>query len=171
MDIYTIKHVANTLEVSISTVRKYALLLEEKGFKISRNENNIRLFYDADMMALRELIKRSTNGEKLSDIAKDIAIKQIRIEDENDNPPAPNDAAAIREMTRAIERLTEKVDKLEQENEETRRAFMMALRKIETLSAEPTATIEVRNEDDPTDERLKTTAEKRGFFSRFFARK
>lgn len=166
MGTYTIKHVSDMLEISISTVRKYCILLEGHSYRISRNENNVRLFYDVDILALRELSKRSANGEKLSDIAKDIAIKQIRVEDEKDHSPAPNDATAIREMTLAIEKLTEKVDKLEQENEETRRAFMMALRKMETLAAEPIATLEVRDEE----EQAETVEGKRGLLSRLFKR-
>lgn len=88
------------------------------------------------------------------------------MEDEKDHSPAPNDAAAIREMTLSIEKLTEKVDKLEQENEEKRRAFMMALRKMETLAAEPIATLEGRDEE----EQVETIEEKRGFLSRLFKR-
>lgn len=160
---YKVKSASTSLGISVSTVRKYCLILEEKGFKISRDENNVRIFYDADITALQEMLSRSESGAKLEVIAEDIAKKQVKVEEVKGNPPAQNDAMAIRDLTSAIEKLTDKVEDLERENEETRRAFMMALRKIETITAEQTSTIESKAEDSPVEE-------KRGLFSRLFKR-
>lgn len=163
---YTVKNVAISLNISVSTVRKYCLLLESHGYRISRNENNVRIFYDGDMMALQELLTKSVAGQKLDVIAVDIAARSQESESIKGNPPTPNDAQAIRALTEAVERLTNKIETLEKENEETRRAFQMALRKIEHQSI---AIIEMKEEVAVTKETTATPEDKpRGFFAKLF---
>lgn len=163
---YTVKHIANALNISVSTVRKYCLLLESHGYRISRNENNVRIFYDGDIMALQELLTKSIAGQKLDVIAVDIAARSKETESIKGNPPAPNDAQSIRELTNAVERLTTKIETMEKDNEETRRAFKMALRKIEQQA---TFIIEMKEEVAATKETTATSEDKpRGFFARLF---
>ena len=62
---YTVKHIEKPLGISVSTVRKYALLLESHGYRISRNENNVRILYEADITVFRRLYEESTKGRTL----------------------------------------------------------------------------------------------------------
>ena len=63
---YTVKHIEKTLGISVSTVRKYVLLLESHGYRISRNKNNI--LYDADITVFRRLYEDSTKGCTLDSV-------------------------------------------------------------------------------------------------------
>ena len=128
---YTVKHIEKTLGISVSTVRKYALLLESHGYRISRNENNVRILYDADITVFRRIYEESTKGRTLDSIAMELATAQEETDIIKGNPPAPNDAALLRTLIEKVDTLTEKIDVMEASREEERRAFQMALRKYD----------------------------------------
>lgn len=52
---YWSKEVADLLNVAGSTMRKWCLALEDKGYKFTRGANNSRVFYDRDILLLRRL--------------------------------------------------------------------------------------------------------------------
>ncbi|MGR6342602.1 DUF3967 domain-containing protein [Priestia megaterium] len=52
---YWSKEVADVLQVAGSTMRKWCLALEDKGYKFDRGANNSRVFYNQDILALRRL--------------------------------------------------------------------------------------------------------------------
>jgi DNA-binding transcriptional MerR regulator len=52
---YWSKEVADLLKVAGSTMRKWCLALEDKGYKFTRGANNSRVFYDRDILLLRRL--------------------------------------------------------------------------------------------------------------------
>ncbi|MCB4338188.1 hypothetical protein ACFVIX_06590 [Bacillus subtilis] len=48
--------VAETLGIGSSTLRKYASALEEGGYQFERGQNNARLFYNRDIVILKQFI-------------------------------------------------------------------------------------------------------------------
>lgn len=55
--IYSSSDVSKNLGIQESTIRKYALLLEEHGYKWYKNEHGTRGFFDKDLIVLRKLIE------------------------------------------------------------------------------------------------------------------
>lgn len=49
--------VANLLHIQESTVRKYALMMEDHGYKFYKNDHSHRGYYDKDVIAMRKLIQ------------------------------------------------------------------------------------------------------------------
>lgn len=58
---YWPREVADLLDISESTLRKYCLILEEKGYKFLRGDNNRRAYLDRDVIALRKFMELSQN--------------------------------------------------------------------------------------------------------------
>lgn len=133
---YSVKQAAQVVAIGVSTVRKYSLLLESKGYRISRDEQNARIFYDADILALRRLKEGTSGGRILDVVAQEVASAMAETAVIKGSPPAPNDAQAIRELKDTIEILSAKIDAMATEQEETRRAFQMALRKMDERHTE-----------------------------------
>lgn len=59
--LYGPKEVAEQLGIKISTLRKYADLLEKASYSFHKNERGHRAYYDGDLMALRKLIELKEN--------------------------------------------------------------------------------------------------------------
>lgn len=54
---YFSKDVAEQLEITTSTLRRWSIELEKQGYIFSRNENGQRVYYEHDFKVLRELKK------------------------------------------------------------------------------------------------------------------
>lgn len=50
---YTTKEISLTLDIGDSTLRKWAIALEKNGYQFIRNDQNNRLFVDADLVVLQ----------------------------------------------------------------------------------------------------------------------
>lgn len=50
---YSTKEISLTLEIGDSTLRKWAIALEKNGYQFIRNDQNRRLFVDADLVVLQ----------------------------------------------------------------------------------------------------------------------
>jgi len=61
--IYSPGDLSSILEINPSTLRKYADLLEKKGYKFHKNEFGHRGYYDRDVIALRKLMSISKNKD------------------------------------------------------------------------------------------------------------
>lgn len=61
MSVMTPTEASRLLGISSSTLRKYCLLLEERGVKFQRNANNSRKFTDMDVVALQRMITLMNN--------------------------------------------------------------------------------------------------------------
>jgi DNA-binding transcriptional MerR regulator len=76
MNAYSTKQAVDNLGISTSTLRKWCLLLEKEKHTFNRNENNNRIFYDTDLLALRHIKKLTQEeGRTLENAAKDVSIK------------------------------------------------------------------------------------------------
>lgn len=72
---YFSKFVADELGCKTSTIRKYALVLEGKGYVFERNGKDQRTFYDHDIDALRELMELTKNQLNSLDHAADVVMR------------------------------------------------------------------------------------------------
>lgn len=55
--VYNSSDVASLLKIQDSTLRKYALMLEEAGYKFHKNEHGQRGFFEKDVITLKKLIQ------------------------------------------------------------------------------------------------------------------
>jgi DNA-binding transcriptional MerR regulator len=63
------REVAETLNISESTLRKYCLILEKAGYRFLRGDNNRRAFRKKDLEVLRQFKTLADQGKKLDEAA------------------------------------------------------------------------------------------------------
>lgn len=159
IETYSVKKASLALGISASTVRKHLLLLESNGANIARDPQNTRILYDADIVALRRLHDMAQEGQTLDRAAKVVAEQLTKRDEHMGNPPAKNDAHAIRELTDEVKELRLMIVKMNEEREEERQAFKLALRMIEKQAN----VIEEIKKPEPVEEVKQT-----GWFSKLF---
>jgi len=71
---YWSKEVADVLQVAGSTMRKWCLALEDKGYKFDRGANNSRVFYNEDILALRRLKELVQDKKMALDVSVNLVI-------------------------------------------------------------------------------------------------
>ena len=69
------KQVALDLEINPNTLRRWCLELEKQGFDFERNENEQRIFYDRDLVALSEVKKLLGQRQSMEDATKAVAVR------------------------------------------------------------------------------------------------
>jgi DNA-binding transcriptional MerR regulator len=74
--------IANILDIKTSTVRKYVLILEAKGYIFLKNEKGHRLYTDTDVTYMREYKQIIDKGITLDEAAKLIAQRFIKEDSE-----------------------------------------------------------------------------------------
>ncbi|KRT87055.1 MULTISPECIES: hypothetical protein [Bacillus] len=118
--------VAETLGIGSSTLRKYALALEEGGYQFERGQNNARLFYNRDIVILKQFItavnKNHMPVENAVKLAVELQKKQIV------TPPAPYQGTPVATLERFYSTL-ENIDR----NQEKLIQINMALYKQQEL--------------------------------------
>ncbi|KIL74240.1 DUF3967 domain-containing protein [Bacillus badius] len=89
---YTTKEISLTLDIGSSTLRKWCLALEEKGYQFARTDNQRRLFVEKDLVALR-YFQKLVQGENFSleNAAKVIASRYKEEASETRTPPVLDD--------------------------------------------------------------------------------
>ena len=69
------KEVAVHLGISPNTLRRWCLELESKGYSFERNNNDQRVFYDRDIVALSEVQNLLGQRQSMEDATKTVAVK------------------------------------------------------------------------------------------------
>jgi len=69
------KQVALHLEINPNTLRRWCLELEKEGYEFERNENEQRIFYDRDLVALSEVQKLLAQRQSMEVATKSVAVK------------------------------------------------------------------------------------------------
>ncbi|KAB2486561.1 DUF3967 domain-containing protein [Priestia endophytica] len=139
MNAYSTKQAADNLGISTSTLRKWCLLLEKEEYIFDRNENNNRIFYDTDLLALRHIKKLTQEeGRTLENAAKDVstkgrARKSITHSDMDDKSEITDDIAVttrhdgykinqllelVERQNEVLSRQEERIDRLDRFNRE-----------------------------------------------------
>ena len=119
MKIYGPNEVAELLNIKPATLRKYSIMLEERGYKIERNSQNHRYYQDKDIITLRNIIRGKDSGVTLDESINNIIsidkhnsyTNDINNVVERDN----NDIQEIKELVHnqneLIKELTTRLDK------------------------------------------------------------
>lgn len=71
--VFTSKQVAKHLSIEPVTIRKYSQMLEDKGYKYKKDENNWRQYTEDDIKYLEYLIKLKKEDKTLSESVDYIA--------------------------------------------------------------------------------------------------
>src|SRR5699024_7096802 len=116
MKVYSASDITALLDIKDSTLRKYCLMLEDKGYEFQKNNRDHRFFRDHDIITLRKFITLKDNGMSLEESAEGVVWWQKGNED------AVTDVAVRQAETRdVIERynndMTEMTDMMRQQNE------------------------------------------------------
>lgn len=80
MEYYTAKHVANFLGIHTTTLRKYALMLEQNNYPIKRDYAKNRLFTQEDIGMIQELQAAKENENTTLFTAARILTEEYRSE-------------------------------------------------------------------------------------------
>jgi DNA-binding transcriptional MerR regulator len=129
-NVYQTKEVADNLGIVTSTLRKWCLMIENENignYKFERNLKDQRVFYDYDLLALRQIKKLTTeDGILLEDAVKSVADKlraQKEVRDDTKeeaevSAPLPDMQAKFDKLLEYIERQDERFDQQERFNRE-----------------------------------------------------
>ncbi|MBS4197233.1 MerR family transcriptional regulator [Lederbergia citri] len=125
---------AKTLGIGASTIRKYAALLEDKGYEFERGTNNGRIFKQADLTVISNMIEMMNKDGLAIEIAAEKAAGKIPKKEKPVNETNQDirefieqikdlekQQATLTEMNRAlakqVENLTEKIEERERDQQ------------------------------------------------------
>lgn len=179
---YWSRDIANMLGIGTSTLRKYCLLLEEKGYVFLRDDNGRRAFTEHDAVALRKLRDLTDNrGMSLDNAA--MIVKETMNRGNDDDGKTLSATSDTSGLKRPNERHNEVMDKLNSviEKQETLEAFNKTLldrldkqqEYIEnSLNKRDELLMKALREELETQKQIATASEeKQGFWSRLFGKK
>lgn len=115
-NVYGAKEAAALLSVKESTIRKYALLLEEAGYHFDKDPTRGRAFYDKDVIAIRRMME----GSKGSDMTLKRAAHAVvtAMADTGKAPAVMDDITPdSRYIERYIEEMTDLKEVINNQNE------------------------------------------------------
>ncbi|MCU5667631.1 MerR family transcriptional regulator [Bacillus cereus] len=169
-NVYWTREVAELLGVKEGTIRKYARLLEDRGYNFHRNDHDQRGFFDKDVIILRKIQELSKSKSMTLDDAANAIISM--------NPPnslVPITPPVTEENTHHItryENIMEALQTLTQENGELKQILGVISEEIveqKKLLQEQSKQIEqLHVELKENKQALNTPKEKIGFFAKLF---
>lgn len=117
------KEVADVLQTSNSTIRKWCLALENAGYIFDRGANNSRVFYDKDMLVLRRLQELVQHKRMALDVSSNLVISSLEgfqrteaVREENsDNVSVPQKITNGNEHI-LLNEVLDRLDKMEEFN-------------------------------------------------------
>lgn len=165
------KELSLNLDINTNTLRRWAIELEEHGYKFSRNEKNQRIYYERDILALSDFQKIIEKTQSLENTAKAVVSKV------NDKKNAETMLGVIEDSKDKIVFSKEELDDLI-----NRVADEAVERAAEHLSQKFMDVIEQRDrklmhnltqtmEQKQLEVAAATEEDKKGFFSLFFKKK
>ncbi len=157
-NVYWTREVAELLGVKEGTIRKYARLLEDRGYNFHRNDHDQRGFFDKDVIILRKIQELSKSKSMTLDDAANAIISM--------NPPnnlAPITPPVTDENEHYITRYENVMSVLQgltQENSELKQMLSVISEQIEQLH------VELKE----SKQALNAPKEKQGFWSKLFSK-
>ncbi|MCM3759155.1 DNA-binding protein [Sporosarcina aquimarina] len=110
---YFSKDVAIELEITTSTLRRWAIELEKQGYSFQRNEKEQRIYYEHDFKAFRELKKLLANSVPFVDSINAVATRDFVNENAQKMPSVYSET--MRLSKREIEDIVKKAIEDERE--------------------------------------------------------
>ncbi|WP_026688299.1 DUF3967 domain-containing protein [Alteribacter aurantiacus] len=178
------KEVALKLDIKASTLRQWALALEEEGYKFERNDKEQRIYYDRDIsmfFELKKLIeKKRSRGDAIKAVAKlykdrENAEKTLSVIDKKHDNQAFMKEDVQKFIDEAVERAFKKgkeqgkqevkelLNKVDERLENRDRQLMEGLRELQEEKKLLAAAAE--------EEAKRRENEKKGFWSKLFGSK
>lgn len=168
MKVYSPAEVADLLGIKQPTLRKYSIMLEERGYNISRNSQNHRYYTDKDIITLRRIITGKNSGVTLEESINNV----VSIDKHSTYPNAINNVDSsnrsdIQELKEIVLKQNELIkvltDKMDQQQEYIKNSLnerdKILMRTINEL-------LENRKQIAAAQEEEKE--KKKGFFARLF---
>lgn len=166
---YKTSKVAEVLQISTSSVRKYAAIVEKYGAPIMKDDRQERLFTESDVTAFRHMRKLITVGKTMDEagsITAKLLINEKAVKVEVGEVLAQNDRTLFNQMANRIEELTRQNEEMATVIHEMDRKQSHILAILNDLNAakleETAATVQVESEE--------ATKSKRGIFGKWFSR-
>lgn len=129
---YSSKEVAQRLSVQPVTIRKYAQLLEEKGFSFSKDEKGWREYSEENIQFLEYLCNMKSMGKSLEESAERVAtLYRMNLSIAQPAIPLQEENLLVEFMKAQHEfnqKLMEQLNKIEQRQNERDQNLMQALR-------------------------------------------
>lgn len=119
-EIYSPSVVQEKLGIDRNSLRKYAILLEGKGYPIYRNSRGHRGYYDKDVNTLRKLIEVSSQEDMTLESSVQTVMEWIAAETKsvsvNEAEPLPSIPETVLTQNSDLDELLERIERLEQIN-------------------------------------------------------
>jgi len=114
---YFAKDVASELEITTSTLRRWAIELEKEGYSFERNEKEQRIYYERDFKAFRELKKLLSNSVPFVDAIKAVVSMDLENKNALKTPSVYTDEMRLstRELTDIVQKAVKEAIKEERE--------------------------------------------------------
>ncbi|MBJ8055043.1 MerR family transcriptional regulator [Bacillus cereus] len=169
-NVYWTREVAELLGVKEGTIRKYARLLEDRGYNFHRNDHDQRGFFDKDVIILRKIQElRKSKSMTLEDAANAIISMNPNnnlapitppVTDENKHHITRYDNVmnALQTLTQENSELKQILGAISDEMIEQKKLLQEQSQKIEQLHTEL----------KESKQALNTPQEKQGFFAKLF---
>lgn len=169
-NVYWTREVAELLGVKEGTIRKYARLLEERGYNFHRNNHDQRGFFDKDVIILKKIQELSKNKSMTLDDAANVIVSM-----HSNNELTPITPPATDENTHNItryEHITEAFQTLTQENNELKKLLETISSEIseqrQLIEAQSQKIEQLHTELKESKQPLNAPQEKQGFFAKLF---
>ena len=168
MNVYSPAEVARQLKIRPATLRKYAIMLEEAGYKINRNSQNHRYFTDKDIVTLQRVIAGRNSGITLDESINNVVSIYKHNTYTNDTHNAIESVEQQSELMELIHKQNELIQELTKQLDERDNEIMKRLDQQEQrINERDKQLMNTMNKMLESNKRL-AEPEKKGFFSRLF---
>ena len=165
MKVYSPRDIADLLDIKPATLRKYSIMLEEKGYKINRNSQNHRYYLDKDIITIRNIITGRESGMTLDEVISNV----VSIEQHNtytndiDNADKHNNND-IQELKEMIHKQNELLKGFSTRLDEQQQYIDNQLKERDKVLMQSI------NEIMESKKQIATAEQKKGFFRKLFNR-
>lgn len=183
MAFYNPEELAKLLEIKPSTLRKYSLMLEKKGYEFKKNAQGHRWYDDTDIVSMRKLITfKNSNAMRLEDsidavllwkkggdvAPSDTTHVALYNDTEGENATLEEMRSKIDQQQETIEKLLNVVHELSKQNT----TIIQSLNDVHTkLEEEKQHRLEFQSITHEEEAAHDNSVEPTGFFQRLFNKK
>ncbi|MBZ5753711.1 MerR family transcriptional regulator [Metabacillus rhizolycopersici] len=178
---YWTKDVADDLGMAVTTVRKYASLMEENGYTILRNEHNQRAFLERDILIMKRIKSLAkahgvTIEDAVNSVLKGVPSNEVQTVSGSDTSTmSPPDTKENEQLQALITRYDDKFNDLKNDNDELKGMIQELQQIVKGQQSYIDDSIKKRDEQllqsirELHQARIEAAStEKKGFFSRLF---
>lgn len=168
MKVYSPSDIAELLNIKLPTLRKYSIMLEERGYNIERNSQNHRYYQDKDVITLRKVITASKSGITLDEAIRNVVSIEQHDTYTNDisNADTPNNSD-IKELKELVYNQNELIKSLAVRLDEQQKYIDKRLEERDRLLMQTMKeTLEAKKQIASTEQQEE---KKKGFWSKLFS--